>query len=227
MPRDERTYITVHDGMPDHPKIEGLSDAAFRLLVSTWCWCSRNRTDGHVPANSWRKRGREKTRRELVDAGLAHPTGDGGVSMHDYLQHQRSATEIDELSRKRSEAGKKGGKAKAIATANAKALAKQNSGKVVADTDTELARDTSSKTHARRAQIPDDWKPAPADVDWQRAEGIADAIARRELPRFVDHWRGKGEVRADWSATWRNWLRRAGEYGPRTVNATTRTAPEW
>jgi hypothetical protein len=34
MSRDDRTYITVHDGMPDHPKVEGLSDAAFRYLFT-------------------------------------------------------------------------------------------------------------------------------------------------------------------------------------------------
>ena len=46
MPADRRTYITVHDGMPEHPKVDALSDKAFRALVGLWCWCSRNLTDG-------------------------------------------------------------------------------------------------------------------------------------------------------------------------------------
>lgn len=97
---DPRTYIRVHDGMPDHPKIDGLSDAAFRLLVTTWCWCSRHLTDGHVPAATWRKRGTPKTRRELVDAGLFEEAAGGvrlGVMVHDYLEHQRSAEEVQEI----------------------------------------------------------------------------------------------------------------------------------
>lgn len=89
---DSRTYIRVHDGMPDHPKVEALSDAAFRLLVTTWCWCSKNLTDGRIPAKVWAKRGTPKARRELVEAGLIEIDGD--AMAHDYLDHQRSRDEV-------------------------------------------------------------------------------------------------------------------------------------
>lgn len=91
---DTRTYIRVHDGMPDHPKVDGLSDRAFRLLVESWCWCSRHLTDGHMPAATWRKRGGPKARAELVAAGLVEPLDDNSVRFHDYLEHQRSAEEV-------------------------------------------------------------------------------------------------------------------------------------
>jgi hypothetical protein len=104
MARDERTYIRVHDGMPDHPKIDGLSDRAFRLLVETWCWCSRHLTDGRVPTTTWVKRGTPKARAELMAAGLAD-SRDGYVQMHDYLEHQRSAEEVAEIREARSAAG--------------------------------------------------------------------------------------------------------------------------
>jgi hypothetical protein len=103
---DDRTYIKVHDGMYDHPKIEGLSDGAFRLLVGLWCWCSQHLTDGHVPAASWARRGTPKQRRELVTAGLAEETL-GGVLMHDYLEHQRSAAQVEEIKQVRAAAGVK------------------------------------------------------------------------------------------------------------------------
>jgi hypothetical protein len=98
MAEDDRTYIRVHDGMPDHPKVDALSDKAFRLLVTTWCWCSEYRTDGKVKRALWDRRGTPKARRELIDAGLAEDLGPDGVQMHDYLQHQRSKAEIDEYS---------------------------------------------------------------------------------------------------------------------------------
>ncbi|GAA2298448.1 hypothetical protein GCM10010402_66340 [Actinomadura luteofluorescens] len=91
---DTRTYIRLHDGMPDHPKVDGLSDKAFRLLVESWCWCSRHLTDGHMPAATWRKRSTPKARGELVAAGLAVLLDDGSVRFHDYLEHQRSAEEV-------------------------------------------------------------------------------------------------------------------------------------
>jgi hypothetical protein len=107
MPRDERTYIRVHDGMPDHPKVAALSDAAFRLLIETWCWCSRHLTDGRVPAAVWRKRGTAKARAELVVAGLVE-TSDGEVMMHDYTEHQRTAAEVAAAKAEASESGSRG-----------------------------------------------------------------------------------------------------------------------
>lgn len=103
---DDRTYIKVHDGIEDHPKILPLSDGAFRLLVTTWCWSSKHLTDGHVPAAIWGRRGTPKYRRELVTAGLAEET-EGGVLMHDYLDHQRSAAQVEEIKQARAVAGAK------------------------------------------------------------------------------------------------------------------------
>jgi general stress protein YciG len=123
--KDARTYIRVHDGMPDHPKIDNLSDAAFRLLVTMWCWCSRHLTDGRVPAGTWQRRGTTKARAELVAAHLADVAADGSVLMHDYTDHQRTADEVRALREKRAEAGRKGGKATARAQANASANGKQ------------------------------------------------------------------------------------------------------
>lgn len=101
---DDRTYIRVHDGLYEHPKVVGLSDAAFRLLVESWCYCSRNRTDGRISDVIWKRRGGAKARRELVDAGLAEQA-DGFVEMHDYLEHQRSAEEIRLLRETRGDTG--------------------------------------------------------------------------------------------------------------------------
>ncbi|WP_242884031.1 hypothetical protein [Actinomadura litoris] len=104
---DVRTFIKVHDGMPDHPKIYGLSDRAFRLLVTWWCWCSRHLTDGHIPAATWRKCGTARARAELLAAGLAQE-GPDGVWMHDYLEHQRSAAEVEQIRTAHGEGGSLG-----------------------------------------------------------------------------------------------------------------------
>lgn len=107
MARPNWEYIRVDVLLPEHPKIEGLTDKAFRALVTLWCYCGRQRTDGIVTRRQW-EAWPPKVRAELVTAGLARPlgTGDSHV-MHDFLEHQRSREEIDELSARRSEAGKK------------------------------------------------------------------------------------------------------------------------
>lgn len=101
---DDRTYIRVHDGLYEHPKVAGLSDAAFRLLIESWCYCSRNHTDGQMADVIWKRRGTPKARRELVEAGLAEQHA-GHVEMHDYLEHQRSAEEIRLLREVRGDTG--------------------------------------------------------------------------------------------------------------------------
>ncbi len=101
---DDRTYIRVHDGLDEHPKVEGLSDSGFRLLLTCWFYCSRNRTDGRIADVAWKKRGTAKARRELIAAGLVEQH-DGYVEMHDYLEHQRSAEEIRLLRETRGDTG--------------------------------------------------------------------------------------------------------------------------
>jgi hypothetical protein len=106
--KTDQLFIRVHENMPEHPKIEPLSDRAFRLIVETWCWCARNRTDGHVPVASWLKRGTAKARAELVAAGLVDDDLTGGVIVHDYDDWQRTAAEINAASEVKSAAGSEG-----------------------------------------------------------------------------------------------------------------------
>lgn len=221
MPSDPRTYITVHDGMPEHPKIEPLSDAAFRLLVTCWCWCSRNLTDGVISAASWEKRGTPKLRRELIAAGLAEIV-DGGVQMHDYLDHQRSAAQVTALRQVRADAGRKGGKAKANAVANAKANAlapgKQDGSKLVAEseTDTEDATDVASGPRKRGTRIPDDFEVTEQMREWA-GENAPFIDLDRETANFIDFWSGKSgqaATKLNWIATWRKWMRTASDRVP-------------
>lgn len=108
MARPNWEFIRVDVQLPEHPKVEELSDKAFRTLVELWCYCGRNRTDGLVTEKRWKASGTPRARAELVKLGLAEPMGlGGGVVMHDYLDHQRSRQEIDDLSVKRTEAARK------------------------------------------------------------------------------------------------------------------------
>lgn len=157
--KDERTYIRLHDGMPDHPKIVGLSDAAFRLYIEALCWCSRHLTDGRIPPAALRKLGAVKTARELEAAGLLLAAGGGHWEVHDYLRHQRSAAEVEELREKRRAAGSKGGKAKANATANARTVAKQNGA-----IDRDIVRDRSKSVDKSGGDRPVTLR-APGDTE--------------------------------------------------------------
>lgn len=122
---DDRTYIKLHDGMPGHPKIRGLSDRAFRTLVRAWCYCSEYLTDGHVVPGAARDLGAPRAWQELVVVDLAEPMDDGGYWMHDYLEHQRSAQQIAELKERRRQAGRKGGRVSSKGVSTRQANGKQ------------------------------------------------------------------------------------------------------
>lgn len=95
-PRLERPHFRVDAGIDEHPKVEPLTDKAFRLMIETWAWCRRNpRTNGHLTAGQWAKRSTPKVRRELVDAGLFDDDLAGGVIVHGYDDWQRTSDEIE------------------------------------------------------------------------------------------------------------------------------------
>jgi hypothetical protein len=104
----ELPFIRVHENMPEHPKVEPLSDKAFRLLLETWCWSKRTKTDGHVEARVWRKRGTAKTRAELLEAGLVEDDLTGGVIVHDYDDWQMTSDEIDDRGGEQAGRGTRG-----------------------------------------------------------------------------------------------------------------------
>lgn len=226
MPKDDRTFIKVHDGMPDHPKIVGLSDKAFRLLVELWCYSSRHLTDGIVPVAYARKRG-PKAVNELAAAGLLDEATPAGYDCHDYLDHQRSRDHIQAIKEKRRESGRRGGRPKA----NQNQIGKQNESKGqsqknpeteevlrTSQTETEqppvvpLAETADAKprkpTGRKRPArpLPDDWKPGDTHLAICRERGLDPAL---ELANFRDHARANDRRQVDWDASFRTWLRKA------------------
>lgn len=47
--KDTRTYVRVHDGLPDHPKIIAAGGEAAWLYICGLAYCSRQLTDGVIP----------------------------------------------------------------------------------------------------------------------------------------------------------------------------------
>ena len=116
MARPNWEYIRIDVLLPEHGKTDELSDKAFRTLIELWCWCGLNRTDGFVRDAKWKMFGTKTARDQLlrVPPGYEHGFAEkveGGYQMHDYVGphgHQRTKAEIDELSRRRADSGRKG-----------------------------------------------------------------------------------------------------------------------
>ncbi|KZM75784.1 hypothetical protein [Nocardia terpenica] len=72
------------------------------------------------------------------------------------------------------------------------------------------------KSRPRSALLPENWMPPETAIAAMRTE-CPTVDLESEHRKFVDHWRSKAERRADWTAAWRNWIRRAAESGHRTT----------
>lgn len=84
------TWVRLDDCFPDHRKVEGLSDGAFRVIVSALCYANRNETDGSLNARDLAKIGATKKRvDELLAAGLFERDA-SGIRIHDYHDYQPS-----------------------------------------------------------------------------------------------------------------------------------------
>jgi hypothetical protein len=122
-------WVKLDDRFAEHPKVESLSDSAFRAHVWALCYCGRNETDGFVPDGAARRRVAAGDVGELVGARLWDPAP-GGFVVHDFLAHNPTKAEIDSRREARSEAGKKGAarrwdKAGRMASAMAPVMAKR------------------------------------------------------------------------------------------------------
>lgn len=117
-------WVRLDDAYYDHTKVVHAGPLAELLWVRALAWCNRNRTrstDGVVPTDIvWRLAsfcGRlsidgdsvspSDLARALVREGLWVEVH-GGYAIHDYTEYQRTLDELEDLSAKRSAAGRKG-----------------------------------------------------------------------------------------------------------------------
>lgn len=101
---DTRPFVRLDHGMPENPKVAGISDSAFRLYIQAICWCSRQETDGKVPSSMMRRLGPVRSANELARTELVEVVG-ADYFIHDYLDFQRSAAEINAYRNARGKAG--------------------------------------------------------------------------------------------------------------------------
>jgi DNA-binding transcriptional ArsR family regulator len=77
------------------------------------------------------------------------------------------------------------------------------------------------KTPSRGTRLSAEWYLPKAWGDWALDAGASMEMVRLESDVFKDHWlakSGKDGTKADWLATWRNWIRRAIERNGGTTN---------
>jgi hypothetical protein len=64
-------------------------------------------------------------------------------------------------------------------------------------------------------KAPADFQLTPALLEWAYAQGIPEAVARRETEAFMDYT--FKTARTDWEGTWRNWMRKSKGASPNAI----------
>ena len=102
------TWTRLDDRFPEHPKVVGISNAAFRLHVTALCYASRYQTEGHLPPAALRViGGRKQLVQELVNAQLWELNGQAWL-IHDYLDYNPSREQLQQANEQKRIAGAKG-----------------------------------------------------------------------------------------------------------------------
>jgi hypothetical protein len=83
-------WARIDDNFADHPKVAALSDAAFRAHIVAICYSTRYLTDGVIPPSQAPP---ARIAKELV-AGRVWETWHGGYRIHDWLDWNLSAADV-------------------------------------------------------------------------------------------------------------------------------------
>jgi len=72
--------------------------------------------------------------------------------------------------------------------------------------------ETNSKRSKPKRPIDDSFTVTAEMIAWVEESNYGHINLLDQTERFIDHWKGKGESRADWVASWRTWIRNADKY---------------
>ncbi|WP_336715368.1 hypothetical protein [Arthrobacter sp. USHLN218] len=234
-------WFKVDDQLAFNAKVVAAGNSAMGLWVRAGSWSSAQLTDGFIPAHMAIAMANAMANPcdadALVMAGLWDEV-DGGYQFHDWADFQPDAEAERKKRKARSEAGRKG----AAARWNSKTdeshgnSHSKSHGKTVAnemanecDRNAPSRPDPSTEAKAsvgarkRATRIPDDWTPSDDLANAMYAE-CPTVDQHAELRKFKDYWQSQPDSKArktDWDATYRNWIRRAGENAPKSANRAT------
>jgi len=88
------SWVRLDDNFPNHPKVVGLNDQAFRLYISGLCYASHYLTDGLIIEPAMRRLDGADGVNELVEAGLWLKVAKGW-QIASYGEYQTTKSEVE------------------------------------------------------------------------------------------------------------------------------------
>lgn len=211
-------WVRLADDFPHHPKILKAGPLAGWLWACGLAYANKYATDGFIPAAQVRLladlQAPDDQARRLVDVGLWE-VAPSGYQIHDFAAYQPSS---DEVKRERESAARRQAdyrRRRAIARDAARN----------AESDALLTRESQAPgpgparpgpvNHSSNGSPPsprEAFAPNKRDLEETAKLGLDAVAISAELDAMFDHYAAIGEVRADWHATFRGWLRKKPKY---------------
>ena len=231
-------WFKVDDGLAFHAKTVAAGNAAMGLWVRAGAWSAQQLFDGVVPGHIAALLGTPQQAARLVRVGLWHTTSDGFL-FHEWDERNPKKEVIEEeraAARERMReirARRKGTNPdKPVVSGTSSPEVLTTASEVFGNPDPTRPDPTTTSNDVvptpigvggaqrqggpkpkRGTRLPADFVPSEVARKTIIAES-PDLDLRREHARFVDHWTaqpGQRGVKADWDATWRNWMRRSAD----------------
>lgn len=229
------SWAGIDDKSAFHPKVVAVGNEAWGAQVRMIAYCTERGTDGYVASAIALAICSLETCYRLIEFRMLEEAP-GGYQIHDFLDWNLSAKEVESRKLNRKKSGSLGGLAKvANAKQVLKQVLKQNSSKSVAPTPTPTSEEdppltsfgvppspsaqaATKKPSGKRTKtyMTEDWQPGEGAKAWCR-KGNHNGSAHVE--QFRDHWLSTGEAKTDWDAAFRNWVRNAPRFAPRIVGS--------
>lgn len=211
-------WLKFEKATPDKPEVFAIAaslgidpDAVVGKLMRVWSWFDTHTVDGNAegvtPALLDRIAGvpgfvTAMSEAEWIDVH------DGGVCLPNFDRHTGKTAKKRALTAKRVANHRSGGNGVGVTGSVTPALAREEKRR---EEKKELKSLGAPKRSPNGSRLEDDWA-APADwIDWAVKER-PEIDANLEADKFRDFWHskpGKDGRKADWKATWRNWIRNA------------------
>jgi hypothetical protein len=196
----------------DDPKVQLLDPPVFKAWFNLLCLTSAN---GGVlppmPHIAFKLRvpvlQAELVLSVLIEADLFEKREDGTIAPHNWNGRQYRS-DVSTLRVKRFRKRKR----------NVSPTVSETPPETETETETETEADTERKQAskvvalARGERLAADWYPNDVDLKFAADLGLRLFEVDNETSKFSDYWHaraGPGAVKRDWSATWRNWCRKA------------------
>jgi len=242
-------WFHVDDGFSNSKPVMRIPRRWRPACIGVWTlcgsWSAKELTDGFVPDAVLEEYGATpKTISLLMDADLWERR-EGGIIFRNWGKWQRTKQQVLDYRAAEAERQRNWREAKRQAAEQRKAETVTDTSRrdtsvshaVVTPSVTDVSRlpipkpepipnketTTTDVVVAKKtgARLPDGWMP-DSDVVAQMRSDHPNVDLKAEHAKFVDYWQakpGKDARKADWNATWRNWIRRAADNQPRNGHA--------